>query len=185
MNRASILVEDGVIGQVGKINGPADKEIDGSGKIALPGLINAHTHLSMTLFRGYADDMQLQDWLQKKIWPLEAKLTNEDCYFGALLGALEMIRSGTTSFVDMYFHMEDVARAVAESGLRGFLSYGTIDLFDAAKSSRSEPTFRSSMITLDVWKIQESDSSLDHMHLTPVQLKCFNGRKNLLRRTTQ
>jgi 5-methylthioadenosine/S-adenosylhomocysteine deaminase len=136
LHNASILVEDGLIKQVGKINGPADKDIDGSGKIALPGLINAHTHLSMTLFRGYADDMRLQDWLQKKIWPLEAKLSGEDCYFGALLGAVEMIRSGTTSFVDMYFHMEDVARAVAESGLRGFLAYGTIDLFDAAKSSK-------------------------------------------------
>jgi len=119
---------------VGKASGSADKEIDGAGKIALPGLINAHTHLSMTLFRGYADDMLLQDWLAKKIWPLEAKLTGEDCYYGALLGAAEMIRSGTTSFVDMYFHMEDVARAVAESGLRGFLAYGIIDLFDAAKS---------------------------------------------------
>jgi len=120
---------------VGKITESADHEIDASGKIALPGLINAHTHLSMAIFRGYADDMQLQEWLQKKIWPLEAKLTGEDCYFGALLGATEMIRSGTTSFVDMYFHMEDVARAVAESGLRGFLAYGTIDLFDATKSS--------------------------------------------------
>jgi 5-methylthioadenosine/S-adenosylhomocysteine deaminase len=129
-------VEDGAIREVGRITASADKEIDGSSKIALPGLINAHTHLSMTIFRGYADDMQLQDWLQKKIWPLEAKLSSEDCYFGALLGAAEMIRSGTTSFVDMYFHMEDVARAVAESGLRGFLAYGIIDLFDAAKSSR-------------------------------------------------
>jgi len=136
MHKGSILVEDGVIRQVGNVSGSADKEVDGSGKIALPGLINAHTHLSMTLFRGYADDMLLQDWLAKKIWPLEAKLSNEDCYSGALLGAVEMIRSGTTSFVDMYFHMEDVARAVAKSGLRGFLSYGIIDLFDTAKSSR-------------------------------------------------
>jgi 5-methylthioadenosine/S-adenosylhomocysteine deaminase len=134
LRNASILVEDGVIRQVGRITSSADNEIDGSGKIALPGLINAHTHLSMTVFRGYADDMQLQDWLQKKIWPLEAKLSDEDCYFGALLGAAEMIRSGTTSFVDMYFHMESVTKAVAESGLRGFLAYGTIDLFDAAKS---------------------------------------------------
>lgn len=134
LRNASILVDDGVIRQVGRITSSADNEIDGSGKIALPGLINAHTHLSMTVFRGYADDMQLQDWLQKKIWPLEAKLSDEDCYFGALLGAAEMIRSGTTSFVDMYFHMESVAKAVAESGLRGFLAYGTIDLFDAAKS---------------------------------------------------
>ncbi|MGA3297517.1 MAG: amidohydrolase, partial [Candidatus Bathyarchaeia archaeon] len=87
------------------------------------------------LFRGYADDMKLQDWLQKKIWPLESKLNGEDCYFGALLGSAEMIRSGTTTFVDMYFHMEDVARAVSKSGLRGFLSYGTIDLFNPVKSS--------------------------------------------------
>ena len=122
LRNASILVEDGVIRQVGRITSSADNEIDGSGKIALPGLINAHTHLSMTVFRGYADDMQLQDWLQKKIWPLEAKLSDEDCYFGALLGAAEMIRSGTTSFVDMYFHMESVAKAVAESGLRRVLS---------------------------------------------------------------
>jgi 5-methylthioadenosine/S-adenosylhomocysteine deaminase len=131
---ASIFIENGHIKQVGGITGSADHEIDGTGKIALPGLINAHTHLSMTLFRGYADDMELQEWLTRKIWPLEAKLSDEDCYFGALLGAAEMIRSGTTSFVDMYFHMEDVARAVEESGLRGFLAYGTIDLFDPSKS---------------------------------------------------
>lgn len=132
---ASIFIQDGEIKQVGRnLKDPADTEIDGHGKIALPGLINTHTHLSMTMFRGYADDMQLQDWLQKKIWPLEAKLTGEACYYGALLGSAEMILSGTTSFVDMYFFMEDVARAVAESGLRGFLSYGIIDLFDPAKA---------------------------------------------------
>lgn len=116
----------------------ADVVLDGKGKIALPGLINTHTHLSMTLFRGFADDLQLQEWLEKKIWPLEAKLTGEDCYLGALLGSAEMIMSGTTSFVDMYFHMEDVARAVAESGLRGFLSYGVIDLFDSAKAKKEQ-----------------------------------------------
>lgn len=135
LRAASILVQDGEIKQIGKnVRGPADSEVDGKGKIALPGLINAHTHLSMTLFRGYADDMQLQDWLQKKIWPLEAKLNGEACYYGALLGSAEMILSGTTSFLDMYFYMEDVARAVAESGLRGFLSYGLIDLFDPGKA---------------------------------------------------
>ncbi len=130
-----MFIQDGEIKQIGKnVKGPADSEIDGKGKIALPGLINAHTHLSMVLFRGFADDMQLQDWLQKKIWPLEAKLNGEACYYGALLGSAEMILSGTTSFVDMYFYMEDVAKAVAESGLRGFLSYGIIDLFDSAKA---------------------------------------------------
>jgi 5-methylthioadenosine/S-adenosylhomocysteine deaminase len=78
--------------------------------------------------------MRLQDWLQKKIWPLEARLTDEACYQGALLGCAEMIMSGTTTFMDMYFHMEEVARAVNEVGLRAFLSYGIIDLFDTAKA---------------------------------------------------
>src|SRR3972149_6070167 len=117
---SSIFIRDGVIEEVGRTDSSsADVEIDAKGKIALPGLINTHTHLSMTLFRGLADDMQLQDWLRKKIWPLEAKLTDEDCYLGAMLGCAEMIMSGTTSFLDMYFHMQGVAKAVAESGLRG------------------------------------------------------------------
>ena len=137
MRNASISIENGTIRSVGESTlTSADLVLDGQGKIALPGLINAHTHLSMTLFRGFADDMQLQEWLEKKIWPLEAKLTDEACYVGALLGSAEMIMSGTTSFVDMYFHMEDVARAIAEAGLRGFLSYGLIDLFDSAKAQK-------------------------------------------------
>jgi len=137
LRNASISIENGTIRSVGESTlTSADLVLDGQGKIALPGLINAHTHLSMTLFRGFADDMQLQEWLEKKIWPLEAKLTDEACYVGALLGSAEMIMSGTTSFVDMYFHMEDVARAIAEAGLRGFLSYGLIDLFDSAKAQK-------------------------------------------------
>ena len=140
---ASIFIQDGEIKQIGKsVRSPADSEIDGRGRIALPGLINTHTHLSMTMFRGYADDMLLQDWLQKKIWPLEAKLTGEACYYGALLGSAEMSLSGTTSFVDMYFYMEDVARAVAKSGLRGFLSYGIIDLMDPAKARMEQEKAR-------------------------------------------
>jgi len=128
-------VRDGRIEQVGKgSSDSADVVVNGHGKIVLPGLINAHTHLSMCLFRGYADDMVLQDWLRKKIWPLEGKLTGEACYQGALLGAAEMILSGTTTFMDMYFYMEDVAKAVNEAGLRAFLSYGMIDIFDPAKT---------------------------------------------------
>jgi 5-methylthioadenosine/S-adenosylhomocysteine deaminase len=143
LKNSSILASDGAIKEIGRsISGAADLEVDGRGKIAIPGLINAHTHLSMTLFRGFADDMQLQDWLEKKIWPLEAKLTDQACYLGALLGAAEMIMSGTTSFVDMYFHMEHVAKATAESGLRGFLSYGLIDLFDSAKAKAEQENTR-------------------------------------------
>jgi len=74
----SVLIRDGKIKDIGKnLADSADVQVDGAGKIVLPGLINTHTHLSMVLFRGYADDMQLQDWLQKKIWPLEGRLTGE------------------------------------------------------------------------------------------------------------
>ena len=112
---------------------PPDEEhfsevIDGTGMVALPGLVNAHTHAAMTLMRGYGDDLPLMEWLQEKIWPIEDKLTPEDCYWGALLGITEMIKSGTTCFADMYFYMEEVARAVEETGIRASLSQGMVAL---------------------------------------------------------
>jgi 5-methylthioadenosine/S-adenosylhomocysteine deaminase len=119
----SLRIEDGIITEIGHpARGNADQVIDCERKIVLPGLINTHTHLAMTIFRGVADDMKLEDWLKTRIWPLEQKLTPEICHYGALLGCLEMIATGTTTFVDMYFHMEEVARAVAASGLRAYLS---------------------------------------------------------------
>ena len=113
--------------------GEADLIIDGDGAIALPGLVNTHTHAAMTLLRGYADDMVLQDWLSQKIWPLEAHLTPGDVYWGTRLACLEMIRSGTTAFNDMYFMMDQAARAVDEAGIRAVLSYGFIDLDNPEK----------------------------------------------------
>ena len=128
LRNSSVRISDGKIEEVGKMPPVAkDEVIDCRRKVLIPGLINTHTHLSMSLFRGYADDVELKEWLQNKIWPLEAKLTGEMCYQGALLGALEMSRTGTTCFVDMYFHMGDVARAVSEAGLRAILSAGMID----------------------------------------------------------
>ena len=94
----------------------------------MPGFINTHTHAAMSLFRGYADDMPLKKWLEKKIWPVEAKLKKKDIYWGTLLAICEMIRGGTTCFADMYFHMEEVAKACLESGIRASLSQGLIGL---------------------------------------------------------
>lgn len=99
-----------------------DTVIDGTGMVAIPGLINCHTHLAMTLFRGAADDLPLMTWLQEKIWPVEAHLTEEDVYWASLLGIAEMLRAGVTTFSDMYWHVEAVARAVRESGMRAHLS---------------------------------------------------------------
>ena len=103
-----------------------DIEIDGQGKLAISGFINAHTHLAMVLFRGLADDVPLQVWLEKYVWPLERQLKPEDIYWCTLLGIAEGIRSGTTAFVDMYMHNEQVARAVEESGVRVLLANGMI-----------------------------------------------------------
>ena len=112
----------------------AEKIIDGRGKFATPGLVNAHTHASMTLLRSYSDDKSLMDWLQKDIWPIEDKMTRRDIYAGAALAAVEMIRSGTTAFADMYGPcMDEVAKVVDESGLRGVLSQGIIGVANGDK----------------------------------------------------
>ncbi len=107
--------------------------IDGDGAAALPGMVNMHTHSPMSLLRGYSDDMPLFEWLSTKIWPTEAHLTGDDMYWGAKLACLEMIRTGTTTFNDMYFQMERVADAVEEAGIRACLSYCMIDGGDHAK----------------------------------------------------
>lgn len=121
-------ISDGRIEEIGALHPiPKDDVIDCQHRLLIPGLVNTHTHLAMTLFRGYADDLELREWLEKKIWPLEKKLSGKMCHDGALLASLEMTRTGTTCLADMYFHMEDVAKAVDRSGLRGFLSYGIID----------------------------------------------------------
>ncbi len=127
LRNVSVRVSDGVLEEIGHLStSPKDDVIDCKRKALLPGLVNTHTHLSMTLFRGYADDLELKEWLEKKIWPLEERVTGDMCYSGALLGSLEMITTGTTCFADMYFHMDRVAKAVEESGLRALLSYGLI-----------------------------------------------------------
>jgi 5-methylthioadenosine/S-adenosylhomocysteine deaminase len=104
------------------VPGDGDTVIDGAGMVAIPGLINTHTHLAMTLFRGAADDLPLMAWLQEKIWPVEARITEEDVYWASLLGIAEMLRAGVTTFSDMYWHVEAVARAVRESGIRAHLA---------------------------------------------------------------
>jgi 5-methylthioadenosine/S-adenosylhomocysteine deaminase len=112
----------------------ADRIINGKNKAALPSFINGHTHAAMTLFRGYADDMPLKTWLEEKIWPLEAKLSEEDVYWGSKLACLEMIKNGVTVFNDMYWHWGATAQATCDMGLRGFISAVFIDMFDPKKS---------------------------------------------------
>ncbi|WP_031515334.1 amidohydrolase [Desulfofalx alkaliphila] len=133
ISKGEIHISDGTIqwlgqGSLAPEDFSADIEIDGSDMVAMPGFINCHTHAAMTLLRGYADDLELMEWLNEKIWPLEAKLTGEDIYYGSLLACIEMIKSGTTTFADMYFFMDQVAKATGESGMRAVLSRGLIGI---------------------------------------------------------
>lgn len=140
MNRKTDLIRDGVIavergkiayvGERSKNEFRGEVEIEGKGRVALPGLINCHTHVPMTLLRGAAEDLPLKKWLGDIIWPLEQKLRPNDIYYGALLGCLEMIRHGVTAFSDMYFHEELVAKAVQETGIRGILAPGLLEALD-------------------------------------------------------
>ncbi len=134
--RQDILIEENKISKIGEVKEKSDIVIDGSDMIAIPGLINTHTHIPMTLFRGVADDIPLMDWLNNHIWPLEAKLNEKIVYYGSLLGCVEMIKTGTTTFNDMYFFLESIVKAVENSGIRAFLSYGMIDLFDEEKRKK-------------------------------------------------
>ena len=110
---ANIHVSGDKISKINRGEVTHDHIIDGKNKFATPGLVNAHTHASMTLLRSYSDDKSLMDWLQKDIWPVEDKMKRKDIYWGAALAAVEMIRGGTTAFADMYGPcMEEVAKVV-------------------------------------------------------------------------
>lgn len=125
----SLYIEENKIVEISQnnINVEADTEIDASGQIIIPGLINTHTHLPMTLLRGYGDDMVLSEWLQTRIWPVEAKLTADTVKTGSELGLLEMMQSGTTTFFDMYFFEETIAETVDALGMRAVLGFAFID----------------------------------------------------------
>jgi len=102
----------------------ADTVVEGKDRLLLPGLVNAHTHTYMTMFRGCADDLPFADWLSGHIDPLEAQMTAEDCYWSTLLGNMEMILNGTTASIDMFIYTETASRAAEESGFRTVLTRG-------------------------------------------------------------
>ncbi|UCH10730.1 MAG: amidohydrolase [Fidelibacterota bacterium] len=134
--RQDIYIEANRIHTIGKdLAFKADTTLDGTHKAALPSLLNSHTHAAMVLLRGYADDMPLSEWLNHKIWPFETRLTEEDVYWGTRLACLEMIKTGTTFFNDMYWYYHGVARAVEDAGIRAAVSAVFIDLFDETKAA--------------------------------------------------
>ena len=125
-----VRCEDGRIEAIGPevVARIGDEKVDGGGAPLVAPLLNGHTHAAMTLFRGSGGDLPLMPWLQERIWPVEARLDEEDVYWGARLGCAEMIRTGTTRFWDMYWHPEATACAVADAGIHATVG---APLFDA------------------------------------------------------
>jgi 5-methylthioadenosine/S-adenosylhomocysteine deaminase len=125
---------DGTIAALGPevVAAPGEEALDAAGAILVPPFVNGHTHAAMTLFRGSGGDLPLMPWLEKRIWPVEARLEPEDVYWGTRLACLEMVRSGTTRFWDMYWHPEATARAVADAGMRATIG---APLFDKGRDA--------------------------------------------------
>jgi 5-methylthioadenosine/S-adenosylhomocysteine deaminase len=123
---ASIVVRGGSIESVlgpGQPVPAAEHTIDAGGMVAMPGLVNTHCHAAMTLFRGAAEDVEVNSWFNEYIWPMEVNLTERDVYLGTMVACAEMISCGVTTFADQYFHMHEAARAVDESGMRANLGW--------------------------------------------------------------
>ncbi|MFA9416245.1 amidohydrolase [Natrinema sp. HArc-T2] len=128
---ADVLIDQdaGDIIELGSdLEADADETLDAAGSLVTPGFVNGHCHIAMTLLRGYADDKPLDAWLQEDIWPAEGELTPEDVRVGTELGLLELIKSGTTAFADMYFHVPEIAAVVEEAGLRARLGHGIVTI---------------------------------------------------------
>lgn len=152
-----LLIENDRIARIGpNLQDTADRVIEAKGKVLLPGFVQTHIHLCQTLFRGRADDLELLDWLKKCIWPLEAAHDEESVYYSALLGIGELIRSGTTTILDMETvrHTESAFRAIAQSGIRAISGKVMMDQgkgVPAALLEQTDQSLKESMDLLEKW----------------------------------
>jgi len=145
----SVYISDGVIASI--TDRPSefvpDKVISGVGRMLIPGFVNAHTHAAMTVFRNCADDLLFNDWLFGKILPFESKLEGDDVYWGMQLAVMEMLRSGTTAFIDMYGYSDDYPKAVEDTGVRAALSRGL-----AGDADGAEAELRKALDEIEKWQ---------------------------------
>ncbi len=123
-----VIKDDKIIDLVKDYNGEYDELIDATNKIVLPGLINAHTHLGMSMFKATNDSLTLMEWLQDKIWPIEDKMTDEDTYYSVLMALVEMIKTGTTCSNDMYFNCDGSLKAIKEAKVRSVFTKTFADI---------------------------------------------------------
>ncbi len=139
VRQADVLAdrETGRIVEVGE-TAAGDETLDASGCLVVPGLVNAHCHVAMTLLRGYADDKPLEAWLSEDIWPTEAELETEDIVAGTRLGAVELLKNGVTALGDMYFEVPEIATALSEAGLRARVGHGIVTVGKDEEDARAD-----------------------------------------------
>lgn len=205
--KADILVEDGKISKIGDVTS-ADETIDATGCAIIPGLINLHSHVSMTLMRGIADDVHLNEFL-KKTFEVDARRTSEDIQIGAELGTMEMIRSGSTSFLDLYYSEDEIAKAVQRSGMRGYLGWAVLD--EEMTTQKGNPLhncadFISSHRSMDritplvapqgiyvcseetlvkAMELADKENTLLHMHLSETRMEVYEHQKKTGKRPVE
>ena len=138
VQKADILINNNIIEKIEpEIDEEVDERINAKNMLVMPGLINTHTHLAMSIFRGYKDDRKLMDWLENAIFPVEDKLEPDDIYWNSYLSCLEMIKSGTTTCNDMYFGMNKVIEAIDATGLRAIVAWCMTDDSIGDKAERT------------------------------------------------
>lgn len=169
IKNATVKTDGSIISYVGNkennnLQATSDIILDGTGKALIPGLVNAHTHIPMTLLRSYADDLDLQTWLFEHIFKVEDKLNDDDVYWGTQLGMLEMIAGGTTCFCDMYYFVDRIAQATSESGVRALLSRGLTNDLDMDDYS-ADYKLKEAIGTFEQWN--EADNNRIRVAFAP------------------
>ncbi|WP_054691951.1 5'-deoxyadenosine deaminase [Syntrophomonas palmitatica] len=153
--QADLLIEDNCITGIGEFAaGAGDTAINAQGKLVIPGLIQTHVHLCQTLFRGMADNLELLDWLRKRIWPLEGSHDEESIYYSSLSGCAELLRGGTTAIIDMasVHHTESVFQAVELAGIRYLGGKCLMNKGEAVPASLMDTTENAVQESLDLWQ---------------------------------
>lgn len=164
--KADIFIRDGKIDAIApECDQPANQIIDGKGMEVIPSLVNMHTHSGMTLFRGICEDMPLAAWLDA-VWKAEMQLDPEMIYWATRLACLEMIKSGTTAFADMYWFIDRAAQAIADSGMKALVTYGFLDGGDAAKQARQREECREMFEVSRTWPGNVCFGVAIHAHYT-------------------
>ncbi|HEV8130464.1 MAG TPA: 5'-deoxyadenosine deaminase [Acidobacteriota bacterium] len=173
--QGDLRIEGNRIEEIGKVSGSADRALDATGLWVFPGFVQTHVHLCQTLFRGLADDLELLDWLQRRIWPLEAAHDEKSLYWSARLGIAELLKGGTTTVLSMETvrHTEEVFRAVEEAGIRAAAGKCIMDMGDAPAPLQEEGAraIEESLLLMKYWD-GKSDGRIRYAFAPRFALSC-------------